>query len=144
MALFKFTDLLVAGKDIEVYNYGHCRRDFTYIDDIVEGVVRVMQHKPDENAVGARYKIYNIGLGHPEELLDYIKILEKELVEEKVLPADFDFEAHTKYLPMQPGDVYENFSDTSDLKKDFGYNPSTTIQYGIHEFAKWYRGYMNQ
>ncbi|SEA19347.1 Nucleoside-diphosphate-sugar epimerase [Lachnospiraceae bacterium NK3A20] len=144
MALFKFTDLFVEGKTIEVYNYGHCRRDFTYIDDIVEGVTRIMQHSPDENPVGAKYKVYNIGHAHPEELLDFITILEDELVKAGVLPEDYDFAAHTKYLPMQPGDVYENYADSSELVKDFGYDPSTTIRDGIHAFAAWYKTYMGK
>lgn len=138
MALFKFTDLLVAGKTMQVYNYGHCRRDFTYVDDIVEGVKRIMQHYPDMTPVGARYKVYNIGHAHPEELLDFVTMLEQDLVEDHILPADYDFEAHTEYLPMQPGDAYENFADVTPLVEDFDYRPDTPLEVGVRNFTKWY------
>lgn len=138
MALFKFTDKLVKGDKIQIYNYGNCKRDFTYVDDIVTGVVNVMQATPDEISTGAKYKVYNIGNNKPENLLDFVDILQQELVAQKVLPADFDFEAHKELLPMQPGDVEATYADVTDLMEDFGFKPSTDLRDGIHRFAVWY------
>lgn len=143
MAYFKFTDRLVRGENIQIYNYGDCRRDFTYIDDIVEGVVRVMQ-RPPRKQCGADglleppYALYNIGNGSPESLLDFVEILQEELVAAGVLPPDYDFEAHKELLPMQPGDVVETYADTSTMEADFGFRPSTTLRDGLKAFAQWY------
>ncbi len=146
MAYFGFTDKLVAGKDIEIFNYGNCMRDFTYIDDIVEGVVRVMKHAP-ERSTGADglpvppYKVYNIGNSHPENLLDFVTILQEELVSAGVLPEGYDFGAHKKLVPMQPGDVPVTYADTTPLEEDFGFRPSTPLRDGLRAFARWYAGY---
>lgn len=146
MAYFGFTDKLTAGKKIQIFNYGNCRRDFTYIDDIVEGVMRVIQHAP-ERKTGEDglplppYKIYNIGNNSPENLLDFVTILQEELVAAKVLPADYDFEAHKELVPMQPGDVPVTYADTTPLEEDFGFKPSTPLREGLRAFAKWYAGY---
>ncbi len=143
MAYFGFTDKLRAGKVIQIFNYGNCKRDFTYVDDIVEGVVRVMQHAP-EKANGEDdlpippYKVYNIGNSNPENLLDFVQILSEELVRAKVLPADFDFETHKELVPMQPGDVPITYADTSALELDFGFKPSTSLRDGLRKFAEWY------
>ena len=143
MAYFGFTDKLVKGEKIRIFNYGNCKRDFTYIDDIVEGVVRVMQHAP-ERMTGEDglplppYKVYNIGNSHPENLLDFVDILQQELVRAGVLPEDYDFEAHKKLVPMQPGDVPVTYADTSALERDFGYKPSTSLREGLRKFAEWY------
>ncbi len=144
MAYFGFTDKLRAGQDIEIFNYGNCERDFTYIDDIVEGVVRVMQKAPDR-ATGEDglpvppYALYNIGNNQPENLLDFVDILQQELIRAGVLPEDYDFEAHRKLVPMQPGDVPVTCADTSGLERDFGYKPSTPLREGLRSFAEWYR-----
>ena len=138
MAYFSFTNKLIKGDTIEIFNYGNCKRDFTYIDDIVEGVVRVMYKSPIEEVP---YKIYNIGNNNPENLLDFVKILSEELVEANVLPNDYDFEAHKKLVAMQKGDVPVTYADTSDLEKDFGYKPSTSLRDGLRKFAKWYYSY---
>ena len=144
MAYFGFTDKLVKGETIKIFNYGNCKRDFTYIDDIVEGVVRVMQHAP-ERADGEDglpippYKVYNIGNNHPENLLDFVTILQEELVRAGILPEDYDFETHKELVPMQPGDVPVTYADTTPLEQDFGFRPSTPLQEGIKEFAKWYK-----
>lgn len=144
MAYFGFTDKLRAGKTIEIFNYGNCKRDFTYIDDIVEGVLRVMQGAP-EKAVGedglpvAPYAVYNIGNNQPENLLDFVDILQQELVSAGVLPEDYDFEAHKKLVPMQPGDVPVTYADTAELERDFGFQPSTPLREGLRRFAQWYR-----
>lgn len=146
MAYFGFTDKLRAGKKIQIFNYGNCRRDFTYIDDIVEGVVRVMQHAP-ERRTGEDglplppYKVYNIGNNSPENLLDFVTILQEELVAAKVLPADYDFKAHKELVPMQPGDVPVTYADTTPLEEDFGFKPSTPLREGLRAFAEWYAGY---
>lgn len=144
MAYFGFTDKLLAGKTIEIFNYGNCKRDFTYIDDIVEGVKRVMQ-APPKRKVGEDglplppYKVYNIGNSHPENLLDFVTILQEELLRAGVLPADYDFEAHKKIVPMQPGDVPVTYADTTPLERDFGFKPSTPLREGIRKFAEWYK-----
>ena len=146
MAYFGFTDKLVKGKTIKIFNYGHCKRDFTYIDDIVEGVVRVMQHAPerrngDDGLPIPPYKIYNIGNNHPENLLDFVTILQEELVKAGVLPKDYDFEAHKELVAMQPGDVPITYADTTPLEMDFGFKPSTSLRDGLRQFAKWYNVY---
>jgi len=144
MAYFGFTDKLLAGKTIEIFNYGNCKRDFTYIDDIVEGVKRVMQ-APPKRKVGEDglplppYKVYNIGNSHPENLLDFVTILQEELLRAGVLTADYDFEAHKKLVPMQPGDVPVTYADTTPLERDFGFKPSTPLREGLRKFAEWYK-----
>lgn len=144
MAYFGFTNKLLAGKTIEIFNYGNCKRDFTYVDDIVEGVKRVMQ-APPERKVGEDglplppYKVYNIGNNHPENLLDFVTILQEELLRAGVLPADYDFEAHKKLVPMQPGDVPVTYADTTPLERDFGFKPSTPLREGLRKFAEWYK-----
>ncbi|MBO4565096.1 MAG: GDP-mannose 4,6-dehydratase [Bacteroidaceae bacterium] len=149
MAYFGFTDKLRAGKTIQIFNYGNCKRDFTYVDDIVEGVVRIMQHAP-EKAVGddglpvPPYKVYNIGNNSPENLLDFVTILQEELIRAKVLPADYDFESHKQLVPMQPGDVPITFADTTPLEQDFGYKPSTSLRTGLRAFAEWYAKYYGE
>ena len=146
MAYFGFTDKLRAGQTIKIFNYGNCKRDFTYIDDIVEGVVRVMQHAP-ERATGEDglpvppYRVYNIGNNHPENLLDFVRILQEELVAAEVLPADYDFGAHRELVPMQPGDVPVTYADTAPLERDFGFKPSTPLREGLRRFARWYKEY---
>lgn len=146
MAYFGFTDRLVAGKTIQIFNYGNCRRDFTYIDDIVEGVVRVMRHAPerktgDDGFPIPPYKVYNIGNSHPENLLDFVTILQEELVDAGVLPADYDFDSHRELVPMQPGDVPVTYADTSPLEEDFGFRPATPLREGLRKFARWYKEY---
>lgn len=144
MAYFGFTDKLLKGESIKIFNYGNCKRDFTYIDDIVEGIVRVMQGAPSK-ATGADglpvppYAIYNIGNNNPENLLDFVDILQQELVKAGVLPADYDFEAHKELVPMQPGDVPVTYADTSALERDFGFKPDTSLREGIRRFAEWYK-----
>ena len=146
MAYFGFTDKLVRGEKIQIFNYGNCRRDFTYVDDIVEGVLRVMQKAP-ERSIGddglpvPPYAVYNIGNSNPENLLDFVDILQQELVRAGVLPADYDFEAHKELVPMQPGDVPVTYADTSALERDFGFKPSTSLRDGLRAFAEWYAGY---
>ena len=146
MAYFGFTNKLVKGETIEIFNYGNCKRDFTYVDDIVEGVCRVMLRAP-ERQVGEDglpvppYAVYNIGNNQPENLLDFVTILQEELVRAGVLPSDYDFEAHKKLVPMQPGDVPVTFADTSALERDFGFNPSTPLRLGLRAFAQWYAKY---
>ena len=143
MAYFGFTDKLVKGEKIRIFNYGNCKRDFTYIDDIVEGVVRVMQHAP-ERKTGEDglplppYKVYNIGNSQPENLLDFVDILQQELVRAGVLPANYAFEAHKELVPMQPGDVPVTYADTTPLEHDFGFKPSTFLRNGLRVFAEWY------
>lgn len=141
MAYFGFTDKLVHDKTISIFNYGHCKRDFTYIDDIAEGVYRVMQKAPDPAADGVRYKIYNIGNNHPEDLLEFVKILEEELIRAGILPKDYDFNAHTRLVPMQPGDVETTYADVTELENDFGFKPQTPLREGLRRFAQWYREY---
>lgn len=146
MAYFSFTDKLINNQEIQIFNYGNCRRDFTYIDDIVSGVVEVMRNAPDK-AVGEDglllppYNIYNIGNSNPENLLDFVRILSEELVEAKILPGDFDFDAHKKLVPMQPGDVPITYADTTKLEMDFGLKPSTNLRIGLRNFARWYKEY---
>ena len=143
MAYFGFTDKLVKGDTIKIFNYGNCKRDFTYVDDIVEGVIRVMQHAP-ERATGEDglpippYCVYNIGNNQPENLLDFVTILQEELVRAGVLPEDYDFEAHQQLVPMQPGDVPVTYADTTPSEQDFGYKPSTPLRVGLRRFAEWY------
>lgn len=147
MAYFGFTNKLLKGETIQIFNYGNCKRDFTYIDDIVEGIVRVMQHAP-EKAIGEDglpvppYALYNIGNNQPENLLDFVQILSEELVRAGVLPEDYDFEAHKELVPMQPGDVPVTYADTSALERDFGFKPSTLLRDGLRKFAEWYKAYM--
>ncbi|MDE6760098.1 MAG: GDP-mannose 4,6-dehydratase [Lachnospiraceae bacterium] len=146
MAYFNFTDKLIAGKTIEIFNYGNCKRDFTYIDDVVEGVSRVMAKAPDramgeDNLPLPPYKIYNIGNSHPENLLDFVDILQQELISAGVLPEDYDFEAHKELVPMQPGDVPVTYADMTALEKDFGFKPSTSLREGLKKFAEWYKEY---
>lgn len=144
MAYFGFTNKLLNGETIKIFNYGNCRRDFTYVDDIVEGVVRVMK-KPPEKKNGEDglpiqpYAIYNIGNSNPENLLDFVQILSEELVRAGVLPADYDFEAHKELVPMQPGDVPVTYADTSALERDFGFKPHTPLREGLRKFAEWYK-----
>ena len=146
MAYFGFTDKLVKGEKIQIFNYGNCRRDFTYVDDIVEGVLRVMMKAP-ERKVGEDglpippYALYNIGNSDPENLLDFVDILQQELVRAGVLPSDYDFEAHKELVPMQPGDVPVTYADTSALERDFGFKPSTPLRDGLRAFAEWYAKY---
>ena len=146
MAYFGFTNKLVKGEKIQIFNYGNCKRDFTYVDDIVEGVVRVMQHAPekqngDDGLPIPPYKVYNIGNNNPENLLDFVQILQEELVRAGVLPADYDFEAHKELVPMQPGDVPITYADTTPLEQDFGFRPSTPLRTGLRSFAEWYQKY---
>ena len=146
MAYFGFTNKLVAGKTIQLYNYGNCSRDFTYVDDIVEGIVRVMVKAPkcyngQDGLPIAPYSVYNIGGGHPENLLDFVQILQEELVRAGVLPQDFDFEAHKELVPMQPGDVPTTYADSSVLERDFGFVPKVTLREGLRKFAEWYAAY---
>lgn len=146
MAYFGFTNKLREGKNIQIFNYGNCKRDFTYIDDIVEGVIRVMQHAP-ERKTGEDglpippYKVYNIGNNQPENLLDFVTVLQEELIRAKVLPADYDFEAHKELVPMQPGDVPVTYADTTPLEEDFGFKPATSLRKGLRAFAEWYADY---
>ena len=146
MAYFGFTNKLVKGETIQIFNYGNCQRDFTYIDDIVEGVVRVMQHAPErkngeDGLPVPPYKVYNIGNNHPESLLDFVTILQEELVRAGVLPKNYNFEAHKKLVPMQPGDVPVTYADTIPLEEDFGFKPSTSLREGLRKFAEWYAAY---
>ncbi|MCQ2184683.1 MAG: NAD-dependent epimerase/dehydratase family protein [Bacteroidales bacterium] len=146
MAYFGFTNSLREGKTIKIFNYGNCKRDFTYVDDIVEGVVRVMQHAP-EKTTGEDglpvppYKVYNIGNSSPENLLEFVNILQEELIRAGVLPSDYDFEAHKELVPMQPGDVPVTYADTAPLEADFGFKPSTPLREGLRRFAAWYKEY---
>lgn len=138
MAYFGFTNKLVNNQMIQIFNYGNCKRDFTYIDDIVTGITKVMETAPPENEDGVRYKIYNIGNHQPENLLDFVEILQDELKKAKVLPEDYDFEAHKKLVGMQPGDVEVTYADVSQLEQDFGFKPSISLKDGLNKFAKWY------
>ena len=149
MAYFGFTNKLVKGETIQIFNYGNCQRDFTYIDDIVEGVVRVMQHAPErqngeDGLPVPPYKVYNIGNNHPESLLDFVTILQEELVRAGVLPKDYNFEAHKKLVPMQPGDVPVTYADTIPLEEDFGFKPSTSLREGLRKFTEWYAEYQRK
>lgn len=144
MAYFGFTNKLVNGETIKIFNYGNCKRDFTYVDDIVEGVIRVMAKAPEkkngeDGLPIPPYAIYNIGNSNPENLLDFVQILSEELVRAGVLPADYDFEAHKELIPMQPGDVPVTYADTSALERDFGFKPHTPLREGLRKFAEWYK-----
>lgn len=144
MAYFGFTDKLLRNEKIKIFNYGNCQRDFTYIDDIVEGVIRVMNKAPERKAGEdglpiPPYKIYNIGNNHPESLMEFVQILQEELVNEGLLPEDYDFEAHKELVAMQPGDVPITYADTSELEKDFGYKPNTSLRDGLKVFVRWYK-----
>lgn len=146
MAYFGFTNKLVNGETIKIFNYGNCKRDFTYIDDIVEGIIHVMQGAPEqkEGEDGLPippYNIYNIGNSNPENLLDFVEILQEELIKAGVLPKDYDFESHKELIPMQPGDVPVTYADTTPLERDYGFKPSTTLRDGLRKFAKWYKEY---
>lgn len=146
MAYFGFTNKLREGKTIQIFNYGNCKRDFTYIADIVEGVIRVMQHAPErqtgeDGLPVPPYKVYNIGNNQPENLLDFVTILQEELIRAKVLPEDYDFEAHKELVPMQPGDVPVTYADTTPLEQDFGFRPCTPLRDGLRAFAEWYAEY---
>jgi nucleoside-diphosphate-sugar epimerase len=143
MAYFGFTNKLLRGETIDIFNYGNCKRDFTYVDDIVEGVVRVMERAPekkigDDGLPIPPYKVYNIGNNSPENLLDFVRILGEELISAEVLPKDFDIMAHSNLVPMQPGDVAETYADVSALEKDTGFKPSTSLREGLRVFAEWY------
>lgn len=149
MAYFGFANKLLKGEKIQIFNYGNCKRDFTYVDDIVEGVVRIMQHAP-EKEVGEDglpvppYKVYNIGNNSPENLLDFVQILQEELLAAGVLPADYDFESHKELVPMQPGDVPVTYADTSALEADFGFKPHTSLRDGLRKFAMWYKAFYSE
>lgn len=146
MAYFGFTNKLLKGETIQIFNYGNCRRDFTYVDDIVEGIVRVMAKAPErrkgeDGLPIPPYAVYNIGGGQPENLLDFVNILQEELTRAGVLPQDFDFDAHKKLVPMQPGDVPTTYADASALERDFGFTPKITLREGLRHFAQWYKEY---
>lgn len=146
MAYFGFTNKLVKGEKIKIFNYGNCKRDFTYVDDIVEGVIRVMQRAPErkkgeDGLPVPPYALYNIGNSHPENLLDFVDILQQELIRVGVLPETYDFEAHKELVPMQAGDVPVTYADTSALERDFGYKPSTSLRDGLRKFAEWYKAF---
>lgn len=146
MAYFGFTNKLLAGEKIQIFNYGNCSRDFTYVDDIIEGIVRVMAKAParcdgEDGLPVAPYAVYNIGGGHPENLLDFVHILQEELVRAGVLPQDFDFEAHKELVPMLPGDVPTTYADSSALERDFGFVPKVTLREGLRKFVEWYAAY---
>lgn len=148
MAYFGFTDKLLKGETIQIFNFGNCKRDFTFVDDIVEGVKRVMQHAPEKKTGEdglpvPPYAVYNIGNNSPENLLDFVQILSEELIRAKVLPENYDFESHKKLVPMQAGDVPVTFADTTSLEADFGFKPSTTLREGLRRFAEWYKEYYN-
>lgn len=146
MAYFSFTNKLINNETIKIFNYGNCKRDFTYIDDIVEGIIRVMQKAPkqkqgEDNLPIAPYVIYNIGNSHPENLLDFVTILQEELIRAGVLPKDYDFEMHKELVPMQSGDVPITYADTTPLERDFGFKPSTPLRDGLRKFAEWYKAF---
>lgn len=146
MAYFGFTDKLLRGEKIQIFNYGNCKRDFTYVDDIVEGVIRVMHRAPerrkgDDGLPIPPYALYNIGNNNPENLLDFVRILQEELVDAGVLPGDYDFEAHKELVAMQPGDVPVTYADTTPLERDFGFRPSTPLREGLRRFARWYKSF---
>ena len=148
MAYFSFTNKLLKGETIEIFNYGNCKRDFTYIDDIVKGITLVMAKAPEKKTGEdglpiPPYAVYNIGNNHPENLLDFVQILSEELVKAGVLPKDYDFEAHKKLVPMQPGDVPITYADTTPLERDFGFKPSTPLKEGLREFATWFNKFYN-
>lgn len=150
MAYFGFTNKLINNETIKIFNYGNCKRDFTYVDDIVEGIIRVMQGAPEQKTGEdglpiPPYNVYNIGNSNPENLLDFVNILQEELVRAKVLPEDYDFEAHKELVPMQPGDVPVTYADTTPLERDYGFKPNTSLRTGLRRFAEWYKEfYMNE
>lgn len=144
MAYFGFTNKFLKGETIKIFNYGNCMRDFTYIDDIVEGVIRIMAKAPErkngeDGLPIPPYKVYNIGNNKPENLLDFVQILGEELIRANVLPADYDFESHQELVPMQPGDVPVTYADTTPLEQDFGFKPSTSLRLGLRKFSEWYK-----
>ena len=144
MAYFSFTNKQLKGERIQIFNYGNCRRDFTYVDDIVTGVHHVMCNAPEkqngeDGLPVPPYRVYNIGNSHPENLLEFVDILQQELILARVLPEDYDFESHKNLVPMQPGDVPETYADTSALEKDFGFKPNTSLREGLRKFAQWYK-----
>lgn len=144
MAYFSFTNKLIKGETIKIFNYGNCKRDFTYVDDIVEGIIRVMQGAPDKKTGEdglpvPPYAVYNIGNSTPENLLDFVTILEEELIRAGVLPKDYDFKSHMELVPMQPGDVPITYADTAPLERDFGFKPNTSLRDGLRKFAEWYK-----
>lgn len=146
MAYFSFTNKLIKGEKIKIFNYGNCKRDFTYIDDIVDGIIKVIYKAPskqngDDGLPIPPYKIYNIGNNHPENLLDFVKILQEELIRARVLPSDYDFDSHKELVAMQPGDVPITYADTSALERDFGFKPATSLRTGLRRFAEWYYEY---
>jgi nucleoside-diphosphate-sugar epimerase len=146
MAYFGFTNKLLRGQTIQIYNYGNCRRDFTYVDDIVEGIVRVMKKAPEKRTGPDSlpippYAVYNIGGGQPENLLDFVQTLQEELLRAGVLPKDYDFDAHKELVPMQPGDVPTTYADATALERDFGFTPKITLREGLRKFAEWYKEY---
>lgn len=146
MAYFGFTNKLLEGETIQIFNYGNCKRDFTYVDDIVEGIKRVMKAPPErrngeDGLPISPYAVYNIGNNHPENLLDFVDILQQELIQAEVLPSDYDFETHMKLVPMQPGDVPVTYADTSALEREFGFKPSTSLREGLRKFAEWYKDF---
>jgi len=149
MAYFGFTNKLIKGETIKIFNYGNCKRDFTYVDDIVEGILRVMKKAPDkvtgdDGLPVPPYKVYNIGNSNPENLLEFVNILQEELVRAKVLPKDYDFESHKELVPMQPGDVPVTYADTTPLEKDFGFKPNTSLRDGLRKFAEWYKEFYKE
>ena len=149
MAYFGFTNKLVKGETIKIFNFGHCKRDFTYVDDIVEGVIRIMQGAPEkkngeDGLPLPPYAVYNIGNSNPENLLDFVDILQQELIRAGVLPEDYDFEAHKELVPMQPGDVPVTYADTSALERDYGFKPHTSLRDGLRRFAEWYKAFYNK
>ena len=146
MAYFGFTNKLIKGETIKIFNYGNCKRDFTYVDDIVEGIIRIMQGAPkkekgEDGLPIPPYAVYNIGNSNPENLLDFVNILQEELIRAKVLPEDYDFDSHKELVPMQPGDVPTTYADTSALEEDYGFKPTTSLRDGLRKFAEWYREY---
>ena len=148
MAYFGFTNKLIKGEKIQIFNYGNCKRDFTYVDDIVEGIIRVMQHAPEKKAGEdglpvPPWKVYNIGNNSPENLLYFVETLQKELIRAKVLPGDYDFDSHKELVPMQAGDVPVTYADVSELEEDFGFKPKTSLEEGLGKFADWYKKYYN-
>ena len=148
MAYFGFTNKLVKGEKIQIFNYGNCKRDFTYIDDIVEGVIRVMGKAPErkkgeDGLPVPPYALYNIGNNNPENLMEFVKILSEELVGAGVLPSDYDFDSHMELVPMQPGDVPVTYADTTPLERDFGFKPDTSLRDGLRKFARWYKEFYN-
>ena len=144
MAYFGFTNKLIKGESIKIFNYGNCERDFTYVDDIVEGMLRVMEKAPkrqkgEDGLPIPPYKVYNIGNSQPENLLDFVQILQEELIRAGVLPTDYDFESHKELVPMQPGDVSVTYADTTPIENDLGFKPNTSLREGLHKFAVWYK-----